>query len=145
MNSVAPLNCLLNQSPDPMVTPIVQREIFLLFERGRISRSHLHTTFVTERRYTKKHEWVSVDGEIGTVGITVFAQVSHVRFLNFPLIFSKSVNWKDSFVRQTKFCQSVICSLKLFHFFKLTASSLMLYVANKFHPVILSPNGSLCL
>uniref|UniRef100_F1L7I3 Glycine cleavage system H protein n=1 Tax=Ascaris suum TaxID=6253 RepID=F1L7I3_ASCSU len=27
-----------------------------------------------ERRYTKKHEWVSVDGEIGTVGITVFAQ-----------------------------------------------------------------------
>uniref|UniRef100_A0A0M3IL59 Glycine cleavage system H protein, mitochondrial n=1 Tax=Ascaris lumbricoides TaxID=6252 RepID=A0A0M3IL59_ASCLU len=27
-----------------------------------------------QRRYTKKHEWVSVDGEIGTVGITVFAQ-----------------------------------------------------------------------
>ncbi|VDK60166.1 unnamed protein product [Anisakis simplex] len=27
-----------------------------------------------ERRYTKKHEWVSVEDEIGTVGITTFAQ-----------------------------------------------------------------------
>ncbi|KIH45974.1 hypothetical protein ANCDUO_23976, partial [Ancylostoma duodenale] len=26
-----------------------------------------------ERKYTKKHEWVSVKGDIGTVGITDFA------------------------------------------------------------------------
>lgn len=32
----------------------------------------------SERLYTEKHEWVLVDGEIGTVGISNYAQVSHV-------------------------------------------------------------------
>uniref|UniRef100_A0A1L8E2K4 Glycine cleavage system H protein n=1 Tax=Nyssomyia neivai TaxID=330878 RepID=A0A1L8E2K4_9DIPT len=34
----------------------------------------LHTVFLKERRYTDKHEWVSVDGSIGTVGISNYAQ-----------------------------------------------------------------------
>jgi glycine cleavage system H protein len=29
---------------------------------------------MTARRYTKDHEWISVDGDIGTVGITDYAQ-----------------------------------------------------------------------
>ncbi|KHJ75619.1 hypothetical protein OESDEN_24765, partial [Oesophagostomum dentatum] len=28
---------------------------------------------LADRKYTKKHEWVSVSGDIGTVGITDFA------------------------------------------------------------------------
>ncbi|KIH50766.1 hypothetical protein ANCDUO_19152, partial [Ancylostoma duodenale] len=31
-----------------------------------------------ERKYTKKHEWVSVKGDIGTVGITDFATTKMV-------------------------------------------------------------------
>ena len=27
--------------------------------------------------FTKKHEWVSVDGNIGTIGISNYAQVRH--------------------------------------------------------------------
>lgn len=29
----------------------------------------------TERRFTEKHEWVEVNGEVGVVGITNYAQV----------------------------------------------------------------------
>lgn len=29
---------------------------------------------MSERRYTKDHEWVSVDGDIATIGISEFAQ-----------------------------------------------------------------------
>jgi glycine cleavage system H protein len=28
----------------------------------------------TDRRYTKEHEWVRLDGDLGTVGITDYAQ-----------------------------------------------------------------------
>jgi Glycine cleavage H-protein len=31
---------------------------------------------VSERKYTDKHEWVQVEGKIGTIGITQYAQVS---------------------------------------------------------------------
>ncbi|XP_055688640.1 glycine cleavage system H protein, mitochondrial [Lutzomyia longipalpis] len=34
----------------------------------------LQTVCQTERRYTDKHEWVSVEGTIGTVGISHYAQ-----------------------------------------------------------------------
>lgn len=39
-----------------------------------------------ERKYTKKHEWVSVDGETGTVGITDFAaeQLGDIVFVELP-------------------------------------------------------------
>ncbi|KAK6053423.1 glycine cleavage system H protein [Cooperia oncophora] len=39
-----------------------------------------------ERKYTKKHEWVSVDGEMGTVGITDFAaeQLGDIVFVELP-------------------------------------------------------------
>ena len=30
--------------------------------------------FPSDRRYTKEHEWIRLDGEIATVGITDFAQ-----------------------------------------------------------------------
>jgi len=30
--------------------------------------------FPTHLRYTKEHEWISLDGEIATIGITEFAQ-----------------------------------------------------------------------
>jgi glycine cleavage system H protein len=32
--------------------------------------------YPTQYRYTKEHEWISVDGNIGTVGITDYAQNS---------------------------------------------------------------------
>ncbi len=30
--------------------------------------------FPTELKYSKEHEWIRIDGEIGTIGITEFAQ-----------------------------------------------------------------------
>ena len=41
---------------------------------------------MAERRYTKTHEWVSVDGKHATVGITDFAQsqLGDVVFLELP-------------------------------------------------------------
>ncbi|KAE9418630.1 hypothetical protein Angca_008838 [Angiostrongylus cantonensis] len=46
-----------------------------------------------ERKYTKKHEWVSVDGELGTVGITDFAaeQLGDVVFVELPDVETKIV------------------------------------------------------
>ncbi|PIO71897.1 glycine cleavage system H protein [Teladorsagia circumcincta] len=39
-----------------------------------------------ERKYTKKHEWVSVEGDLGTVGITDFAaeQLGDIVFVELP-------------------------------------------------------------
>jgi glycine cleavage system H protein len=39
-----------------------------------------------DRRYTKEHEWVKVDGDRGTIGITDFAQkqLGDVVFLELP-------------------------------------------------------------
>jgi glycine cleavage system H protein len=43
---------------------------------------------MADRRYTKTHEWVSVDGKIVTVGITDFAQaqLGDVVFLELPAV-----------------------------------------------------------
>ena len=35
----------------------------------------LYFTYVSDRKYNKSHEWVSVEGDVGTVGISEFAQV----------------------------------------------------------------------
>jgi glycine cleavage system H protein len=41
---------------------------------------------MAERRYTKSHEWLTVDGQLATVGITDFAQsqLGDVVFLDLP-------------------------------------------------------------
>ncbi len=43
---------------------------------------------MADRRYTKTHEWVAVDGKTATVGITDFAQaqLGDVVFLELPSI-----------------------------------------------------------
>jgi glycine cleavage system H protein len=43
---------------------------------------------MADRRYTKTHEWVVVDGKTGTVGITDFAQaqLGDVVFLELPAV-----------------------------------------------------------
>lgn len=39
-------------------------------------KRHLHVTrrLLAERHFTKKHEWISVDNGVGTVGVTDYAQ-----------------------------------------------------------------------
>lgn len=37
--------------------------------------------FILERKYTDKHEWVQIDGKIGTIGISQYAQVRHTQIL----------------------------------------------------------------
>src|SRR3981189_3485136 len=43
---------------------------------------------MADRRYTKTHEWISVDGKTATVGITDFAQaqLGDVVFLELPAV-----------------------------------------------------------
>ena len=43
---------------------------------------------MAERRYTKTHEWVTVDGKQATIGITDFAQsqLGDVVFLELPSV-----------------------------------------------------------
>jgi glycine cleavage system H protein len=40
----------------------------------------------TDRRYTKEHEWVRLDGDLGTVGITDYAQdqLGDIVYLDLP-------------------------------------------------------------
>jgi len=40
----------------------------------------------TDRKYTKEHEWVKIEGDVGTVGITDYAQkqLGDVVFLELP-------------------------------------------------------------
>jgi glycine cleavage system H protein len=42
--------------------------------------------YPTDRRYTKEHEWILVDGSMGTVGITDYAQheLGDVVFVELP-------------------------------------------------------------
>ncbi len=51
-----------------------------------------------ELKYTKDHEWISIDGEIATVGITDFAQgeLGDIIFLEFPDV-DESFNEGDVF------------------------------------------------
>ncbi|KAJ1898866.1 glycine cleavage system H-protein subunit [Kickxella alabastrina] len=45
------------------------------FVSQRLTPSLLHRTFAT-KKYTPSHEWISIDKNIGTVGITEYAQNS---------------------------------------------------------------------
>jgi glycine cleavage system H protein len=53
---------------------------------------------VAERYYTETHEWVSVDGNVATIGITDFAQaqLGDVVFLELPRV-GKLLEAGDSF------------------------------------------------
>jgi glycine cleavage system H protein len=53
---------------------------------------------MAERRYTKTHEWVSVDGKQATIGITDFAQsqLGDVVFLELPSV-GRKVGERESF------------------------------------------------
>jgi glycine cleavage system H protein len=43
-------------------------------------------TSPTDRKYTKTHEWVSLDGDVATIGITDFAQseLGDITYLELP-------------------------------------------------------------
>ncbi|HJY88046.1 MAG TPA: glycine cleavage system protein GcvH [Candidatus Acidoferrales bacterium] len=47
--------------------------------------------YPTDRRYTKEHEWIKVDGDTGTVGITDYAQheLGDVVFVELPKVGAK--------------------------------------------------------
>jgi len=49
-------------------------------------------------KYTKDHEWLRLDGEIGTIGITDFAQgeLGDIVFVELPAV-GKTINAGDSF------------------------------------------------
>lgn len=46
------------------------------------------SNFPTDLKYTKEHEWVKVEGNVGTVGITAFAQdqLGDVVFVELPAV-----------------------------------------------------------
>jgi glycine cleavage system H protein len=45
-------------------------------------------TYPTDRKYTKQHEWIQVNGSVGTVGITDYAQQSlgDIVFVELPKV-----------------------------------------------------------
>ena len=45
-------------------------------------------TSPSDRRYTKTHEWISVDGDVATIGVTDFAQseLGDITYLELPEI-----------------------------------------------------------
>ena len=49
-------------------------------------------------RYTKEHEWISLEGNVATIGITAFAQseLGDIVFVDVPTI-GKSLNAQDVF------------------------------------------------
>ena len=51
-----------------------------------------------DRRYTREHEWVKLDGEIATVGITDFAQseLGDVTYVEMPQV-GRQINQGESF------------------------------------------------
>lgn len=46
---------------------------------------------ISDRRYSDKHEWVSVNGKIGIVGISSYAQVNSVLSLFIIMIFAAAI------------------------------------------------------
>jgi glycine cleavage system H protein len=48
----------------------------------------MHMAYPTDRRYTKEHEWVSVNGGVATIGITDYAQheLGDVVFVELPKV-----------------------------------------------------------
>ncbi|XP_044761239.1 glycine cleavage system H protein, mitochondrial [Coccinella septempunctata] len=66
-----------------MLVPRVLAKSFNLFNKIKVSspldrsiKKLLHSTTVLlgERRFTDKHEWVDVEGKVGTIGISKYAQ-----------------------------------------------------------------------
>jgi glycine cleavage system H protein len=55
-------------------------------------------SFPGNLRYTKDHEWVSIDGDVGTVGITDYAQgeLGDVVFVELPAV-GKAVKQHETF------------------------------------------------
>ena len=51
-----------------------------------------------DRRYTREHEWVKLDGDIATVGITDFAQseLGDVTYIEMPQV-GRQINQGESF------------------------------------------------
>ena len=51
-----------------------------------------------DRRYTREHEWVKLDGDIATVGITDFAQseLGDVTYIEMPEV-GRQINQGESF------------------------------------------------
>ncbi len=51
-----------------------------------------------DRRYTREHEWVKVDGDVATVGITDFAQseLGDVTYIEMPQV-GRQINQGESF------------------------------------------------
>ncbi len=49
-------------------------------------------------RYTKEHEWISLEGNVATIGITAFAQseLGDIVFVDVPTV-GKSLNAQDVF------------------------------------------------
>ncbi|MFN0150235.1 MAG: glycine cleavage system protein GcvH [bacterium] len=45
-----------------------------------------------DRKYTKEHEWIKVDGKVGVIGITQFAQgeLGDIVFLDLPRVGTKA-------------------------------------------------------
>jgi glycine cleavage system H protein len=54
--------------------------------------------FPDDVKYTKDHEWIRIDGDIGTVGITDYAQgeLGDVVFVELPAV-GKAVKQRESF------------------------------------------------
>lgn len=52
----------------------------------------------SDLKYTKEHEWVSLDGEIATIGITDYAQgeLGDIVFVELPAV-GESISQMDSF------------------------------------------------
>ncbi len=57
-------------------------------------------------KYTEKHEWISLNGSVGTVGITDYAQVSHTldwkKLARSKLKFALSAEYFNLFVKYAK-------------------------------------------
>jgi glycine cleavage system H protein len=51
-----------------------------------------------DRRYTKDHEWIRVEGDVGTVGVTDYAQkqLGDVVFLDLPAV-GRTLNEHETF------------------------------------------------
>lgn len=66
---------------------------------------------MSERRFTEDHEWINLDGEIGTVGITDFAQeqLGEVVFVEVPDV-GKTVSKGD----ETAVVESVKAASELY-------------------------------
>jgi len=63
----------------------------------QLSRSLCSSAVLRERRFTQSHEWIQVQGEVGTVGITDHAQelLGDIVFVDLPAV-GDSVTQGDS-------------------------------------------------